>query len=138
MVGITWNKKKYIMLSNDINLKSLSLEDNIYFTLRDIFFNIEPEVKMYKANDINAKLSMEIPYEDRDNTFKYYKLASDSDFVTVILDFLNSIKQSDFNFEYENVEDEVDVNTINSEYICFDVWWSNLEELKKSLLALVK
>ena len=59
MVGITWNKKKYIMLSNDINLKSLSLEDNIYFTLRDIFFNIEPEVKMYKANDINAKLSME-------------------------------------------------------------------------------
>ena len=136
MVGITWNKQKYIMVSNKPILNVKSLEDNIYFTMREIFFNIEPEFKVNKANDINSKLSNGIPYEGRNDKFEYYKLINDSDFVKYISDFLNSIIKSDFIFEYDDVEDELDAEAINTEYICFDIWWNQLEELKQSLINL--
>ena len=136
MVGITWNNNRYIMVCNEQILKLKSLEDNLYFTIREIFFNIESEFKVNKANDINSKLSNGISYEDRNDKFEYYKLINDSDFVKSISDFLNSIKQSDFTFPYDDVEDELDAEAINAEYICFDIWWNQLEELKQSLFNL--
>ena len=71
MVGVTLNNNRYIMVCNEQILKLKSLEDNLYFTIREIFFNIEPEFKINKANDINSKLSNGIPYEDRNDKFEY-------------------------------------------------------------------
>ena len=138
MVGVTLNNNRYIMVCNKQILKLKSLEDNLYFTIREIFFNIEPEFKINKANYINSKLSNGIPYEDRNDKFEYYKLTNDSNFVISILDFLNSIKQSDFTFPYDNSEHELelDIETLNSEFICFDLWWNQLEELKQLLFNL--
>lgn len=131
MVGITWNKKKYIMLHNDNGLKTKSLADNIYFTLKDIFLNISLEFKMYEANELNGQLTNNIKYEERGLNFKYVEL--DGDFIKNILDFLNSIEPNDFEINYESVEDELDETTILSEYINFDIWWKQLDELKQIL-----
>lgn len=35
-----FNNIKYLQLANENYLKSKSLEDNVYFTLRDIFNNV--------------------------------------------------------------------------------------------------
>ncbi len=40
MSAIIINGIKYLRLCNGYKLKNLSLEDNVYFSLRDIFINI--------------------------------------------------------------------------------------------------
>ena len=119
------------MLHNDNGLKTKSLADNIYFTLKDIFLNISLEFKMYEANELNGQLTNNIKYEERGLNFKYVEL--DGDFIKNILDFLNSIEPNDFEINYESVEDELDETTILSEYINFDIWWKQLDELKQIL-----
>jgi hypothetical protein len=55
---------KYIELVNNNEFKNKSLEDNVYFTLRDIFWNIsvnEFEL-MCSANELAGELTNNIPY----------------------------------------------------------------------------
>ena len=56
---------KYLQLCNLNELKKLSLEDNVYFTLRDIFLNYGYSYDMLRANDFNDKLTNNICYENR-------------------------------------------------------------------------
>ncbi len=133
MVGVTWNNKKYILSANGSHLKYKSFEDNLYFTIREIFSNIESEFMMYEANAINAQLSNGIAWEDRDDKFEYYKLATDSDFIAFTLKFLNSIRPGDFDFEFETDKANLNAEVISNEYVCFDTWWKNLEWLRKKL-----
>jgi len=46
-----FNDIKYLQLANENNLKSKSLEDNVYFILRDIFNNISGFDNCMEAND---------------------------------------------------------------------------------------
>lgn len=137
MVGVTWNNKKYLMASSGAYLKSQSIEDNLYFTIREIFLNIEQEFKMYEANEINAQLSNQIPWEDRDDKFKYLKLSENPDFVLYVINWLNSIKQTEFDFEFETARIDLNSDIITNEYVEFELWWKWLEQLKKDLSNLL-
>ena len=63
MSAIIYNGKKYIKLCNDHQLKFLSLEDNVYFLLRDVFLNISGIDYVMEANSFNCTLSGRIFYE---------------------------------------------------------------------------
>lgn len=128
---MTHDKRKYILLSNSNNLKTQSLEDNIYFTLRDVFLNISVEFKMYEANELNVIISNGIYNENRTSDFSYVNLTSEPDLVRNILRFLNEIKQDDF--EYETEKSEPDKKSLDFNYIDFDIWWKQLENLKTAL-----
>ena len=81
---MVWDKSKYILQANPYYFKFKSLEDNVYFTLRDIFLNISTEFKMYEANELNKQISKGIAFEDRTEDFSYVKLESNGD-----LDYFN-------------------------------------------------
>ncbi len=53
MAGITIDNIKYIYIrDDDIDLKFTSFTDNVYFTLRDIFWNCEDSCIMDLANEL--------------------------------------------------------------------------------------
>jgi hypothetical protein len=67
--GIIYNDIKYLYLINPNHLKKKSLGDNVYFTLRDIFQNINDFQFAMESNTYNAKLTNGVFYEERTNDF---------------------------------------------------------------------
>jgi hypothetical protein len=142
MPGRLINGERYIYLMNDNSFKSRSLEDNVYFTLRDIFLNGCPDDCMM-ANYFNGILTNNISFGERDSNFKYANVLHDCncDFTEKLYTRLrmlcgykypksksaNSSKNSMFDFEED--DDEIDM----SEYIKYDDWWDQLQELMKQL-----
>jgi hypothetical protein len=148
-MGLTYNATKYVRLCNPHKFKSLSLEDNVYFTLRDIFMNAKKADDAIECNEFNHQLTNEIGFEDRTDTFTYTNVLQDKAFVEGLIKWLCAIKPSrDFFFTDEIDED--DVCTFNSacdmlttkwkysddkcEYITLDSWMENLNELRSNLL----
>ncbi len=124
------------MACNGAYLKSKSIEDNLYFTIREIFLNIENEFKMYEATDINGKLSNQMVWKNHGDKFSYHKLSTDPDFVTYVFGWLNSIKPNDFDFEFETVRMDLNSDIISEDYVEFELWWKRLEQLKQDLSGL--
>ena len=127
------NGIKYLQHFNDNNLKSLSLEDNVYFTLRDIFINMAELQYIMEANVFNNQISGSICYEDRKSNFKYRDVLNDKLFVDRLHIWLNHIKKSDFEFEepYDKADDEEKYWYYDMKLLIkFDDWWSQFEELK--------
>jgi hypothetical protein len=127
------NGIKYLQHFNDNNLKSLSLEDNVYFTLRDIFINMAELQYIMEANVFNNQISGSICYEDRKSNFKYRDVLNDKLFVDRLHIWFKHIKKSDF--EFEEPDDKADDEEKYWYYdmkllIKFDDWWSQFEELK--------
>jgi hypothetical protein len=125
------NKIKYLRLCNENHLKCLSLEDNIYFTLRDIFVNISNIDYCMKANEFTSKLTNNICYEERPFGFTYTNVLSNKIYMTQLNKWLMRIHQSDFDFDpiYNTSNKEEKYNTEN--LIEFDDWWEHFEVLKK-------
>jgi hypothetical protein len=103
----------YIKLMNNHIFKSMSLEDNIYFTIRDIFINAECTDYCFEANNFNKKLTDGISFEDRDSTFKYTDILNNKDYVDSLKLWLSRIDKSTFvlikfknNFNYNYNYDE--------------------------------
>ena len=71
-------------------LKTHSLEDNVYFTVRDIFMNAESPDLCIECNYFNAQLTQGISYEDRpaNQTFTYTNDLQDKAFVKELLQWL--------------------------------------------------
>jgi hypothetical protein len=76
MAGRLIDGIRYIGLMNDNSFKRKSLEDNVYFTLRDIFWNGEVDDLM-TANHFNGILTNNICYEDRSKNFNYANILYD-------------------------------------------------------------
>ena len=133
---------RYVGLMNDNSLKSKSLEDNVYFTLRDIFWNGEVNDLM-TVNHFNGLLTNNICFEERDKYFEYTNLLYDynSDYTKKLYNWLsmltgykltskpNEWKASIFEFLEVNEDDEIDME----KYIKYDDWWEQLQELMKKL-----
>jgi len=133
----TINGIKYLQVHNDNNFKKLSLEDNVYFTLRDIFTNISEFNYIVEANEFNNEITGSIYYEDRKGDFQYTDSLNDKLFVNRLNKWLNDIKKTDFVFGYEP-DDKADDEEKYWYYdmkrlIKFDDWWSQFEELKTRL-----
>ncbi len=109
---------RYIELHNPHEFKQKSLEDNVYFTLRDIFLNAIEDDYAVEANYFNNLLSNGIFFENRDDNFKYTSKLSDKDFLDRLIKFLQCIRT-------DNLEKkESYLNPID-----LQVWLKNLEEL---------
>lgn len=128
-MGKLINGIKYMYICNDNYLKQHSLEDNLYFTLRDIFWNCEDSVVCMIAKSYIMMLNGEIDYESRTDTFQYAKVLNKKYECYAIINWLSKIKLSWF--EFENVEDIK--NDENDKFILFDIWWKQFEKLKEML-----
>ena len=128
------NGIKYLQVHNDNNFKKLTLEDNVYFTLRDVFTNISEFQYIMEANEFNNELTGSVYNEDRKSDFKYTDALYNKLFVDRLNKWLSAITQKDFVFNYEpddKADDEekfwyYDMNRL----IRFDDWWVQFEDLK--------
>jgi len=154
-MGIIFNGIKYIHLHNDHKFKLLSLEDNVYFTLRDIFLNANNDDNNdndVEANMYNGSLTNNIRFEERDETFKYSDDLQKKSVLKSLCKWLTQLvyeKCYDFN-DNENGELDEDTKVISiehpfltlhtkndridwldyeSNYIKYDVWYEHLQNL---------
>ena len=129
-----FNDIKYLQLANENHLKSKSLEDNVYFTLRDIFNNVSGFDNCMEANVFNDALTNGISYQERANDFTYTNVLNDKKYIYRLSEWLSLIHKGEFEFEalnYIGEEEKEKVwyyDTIN--LFPFDDWWKQLEELK--------
>ena len=96
---------KYLKLHNPKELKKKSLEDNVYFTLRDIFLNYGYLDNVFKANDFNSKLTNKISYEDRTTKFVYTNLLMDKNFLSSLIEWMKTIDDSEFDISEQYKKD---------------------------------
>jgi len=127
MSGRLINGIKYMYINDDNNLKKKSLEDNLYFSLRDIFWNSASSDTCIEANAYNDMLTNNICYEERTEKFCYTNILYQKDSVEKILRWLNSFKKVGW-FEFLELEEGEEI--IEEEYMKFDDWWNQFEELR--------
>ena len=123
------NGTKYIHLCDNNEFKKKSLEDNIYFTMRDIFMNVEDIYECIKANKFNYTLSNSIKLEERTDAFQYANVLQNKEYVSNLINFLEKINENSFEFTELQEDDDKPM----SEYIRYDDWWNQFEELKNLL-----
>ena len=136
MAGKLINDIKYVCLMNNNSFKSKSLEDNIYFTLRDIFWNGNVEECM-TSNHFNRLLTNNIAFEERNNNFNYSNILYDykSNFTRHLYNWIYSITKVELTYNrlFEFLKPEKDEEIDMSEYIKYDDWWDQLLDLRKKL-----
>lgn len=71
MAGVIIDGIKYIETMNKNDLKKRSLEDNIYFTLRDIFWNCNDTADCDLANHFNGILTNNVSYDETNDIVNY-------------------------------------------------------------------
>jgi hypothetical protein len=131
MAGRLIDGVRYIGLMNDNLFKSKSLEDNVYFTLRDIFWNGDTQDCM-TANYFNGLLTNNICFEERDERFQYANILYDYnwDYTKKLYNWLCLFKKNSmFDFDEPMEDDEIDM----AKYMKYDDWWDQLQELMKKL-----
>lgn len=117
----------YIKLDYPLELKNISLVNNVYFVLRDIFLNSNNCDLSLEANNFNIKLTNGIYYEDRDNNFKYSDCFYNIIFIKRLYKWFNKISIHNLNFEqpYEYEDDDF----VSNDYITFSNWIKNFNNL---------
>ena len=135
-MGKLINGIKYMCIHDVDEYKKKSLNDNFYFTLRDIFWNTNSFDDMMITNNFNRMLTDGIPFETRNNTFQYTNILYEKTELKKILQFINRIKQTGW-FEFielkDKDKDKDEEESIDEEYILFDDWWKQFEELRNLL-----
>lgn len=96
---------KYIKLSNSREFKKISLEDNVYFTLRDIFLNYGYIDDVLRANDFNSKLTNNISYEHRTENFRHTNSLLDDNFLSSLIVWIKRIHISEFETPEQYMQD---------------------------------
>ena len=145
MAGRLINSVKHVGLLNDNAFKSKSLEDNVYFTLRDIFWNGSPD-DCFSANHFNSLLTNGVSFEERGENFRYTNVLYDYNLdytkklysqLSRITGYKNnnpkyniiSLKNGLFDFINSDEVIGTDVSENMSEYLNYDDWWNQLQEL---------
>jgi len=106
--------------------KKKSLYDNVYFTLRDLFWNSNSADTCFQANNFNHDLTDGIYFEERTEGFQYTNKLHQKYYVERLQRWLKRFNPNYFEFlEVEELayEDEA--------YMKFDEWWVQFEELRK-------
>jgi len=116
MSGILINRIKYMYINDDNGLKNKSLNDNLYFTLRDIFLNTNTLNTCCQVNLYNGMLTNNISYEERTNTFQYTNVLDQKNEVKQILNLLNRITI----YWFEFCELEEDEQFVQEKYMNFN------------------
>lgn len=127
MVGRIINNVEYIELLYDNGLKSKSLEDNAYHTLRDIFWNCDEEYDIIMSNKLNKVLINNGSFENCEYTDVLYDYCCE--FTRELYDYLINFTKDSIYF----IEDLDEKNKKDFYYIKFDDWWGQLQQLIKKL-----
>ena len=138
MAGRLIDGIRYIGLMNDNELKSKSLEDNVYFTLRDIFWNADCD-DCISANYFNGLLTNNISFEERNKNFRYTNILYDyhSDYTKKLYNWICKITTyKDTIFDYDPLVIDEEDNPIQK-YIKYDEWWEQVLDLRKKLEELL-
>ena len=142
------NGTKYVRLHYDNNLKSKSFEDNLYFTLKDIWLNIDIN-EAVRVSHYLSLLTGGIPFEKRTETFEYNNIKVDAKSIYYYLSNLCAHKDTngeyklmkDALFDFYNIDDweddEKDEINLN-DYMKYDDWWAQFEALYYQLEKFVK
>ena len=131
-MGKLINGIKYMCIHDVDEYKKKSLNDQFYFTLIDIFWNTDSFDVMMIINNFNHMLTDGISFDSRTNTFQYTNILYQKTELKKILRFLNRIKQTGW-FEFIELKDKDEEESIDEEYILFDDWWKQFEELRNLL-----
>jgi hypothetical protein len=128
--GIIYDGIKYIEYIYDIkDIRMKSLEDFVYCILVEIEMNVNDEDFALEAENYMNKLTNFIKFP-RNNDFSYANILNDKIFLSEFIEWLKCIDSSFFNFKsiaiYDTTVDLID-------YIIFDKWMIDLENLKKKL-----
>ena len=117
--------------------------------LIDIYWNIEINEALRISHYI-SQLTGSIPFEKRTEDFKYYDVINDKDYMKRLYVHLSNLsihrdkvdnkyklfKESLFDF-YEILEEEIEEIDLN-DYMKYDDWWKQYEELYFKLETIVK
>lgn len=113
MAGVTIDNIKYIsIMDDDNNLKFMSFNNRVYYTLRDIFWNCEDTRTMDLANELSRKI------KNDSNVLEDYA------YLSQLYNLLSRLKDSYFYFGYTTKQDD-------EVYIEFDIWFIQLQELRQ-------
>ena len=126
MSGILVDEIRYFKLMNNNEFKNKSLEDNVYFTLRDIFANAESADTFMEANNFSSRLTNNICFEDRIESFHYSNELHQRYYVESLRNWLKHFDIHYFEFKELEKDEEFDMN----KYIKWEDWWVQFEELR--------
>lgn len=125
------NGIKYIFTHDGYtDLKKQSLEDYTYFTLREIFWNADHVDTCIEANRFNGRLTNDIYFEIRTDSFQYTNVLYQESEVKYLVYWLSYFTK-DGCFEFLELEEGEEF--IKENYILLDDWWKQFEELKDKL-----
>lgn len=127
-MGMLINEIKYIHLAFKNDLKKISLEDNVYFTLFDISINADSYDDLMTASIYKDKLACK-RFKDRTDKFKYANILNEKYFVGCLKKWFKTFDTDSFRF-FEEKEGNSSI-FIEDEYMNFDDWWVQFEELRK-------
>ena len=120
---------KYMYIMDDPSLKLVSFEDNVYFTVRDIFANVSNTDMCYEANEFNALLTNTVHLSDRSSNFQYANVLYQPQYINKLSKWLNHIDASDFDLVKHNELLECEYSI----YMKFDAWWVQFELLRDEI-----
>jgi len=95
---------EFIELYNDKYLKTLSLEDETYFTMRDLFWNAEFRYT-FITNIFNPLLSNNIYYEDRTINFTYTNVLYNLNYIRKLHLYIQAITPADIRYNCKYLRD---------------------------------
>ena len=127
MAGRLINGIKFMYINDDNDFKKKSLEDNVYFTLRDIFWNCNSTDTCDQSNSYNYRLTGGICFEERTDKFKYTNVLYEKDYVERLQRWLNNFNQYYFEFIELEKGEEID----GEAYMKFDEWWVQFINLRQ-------
>ena len=149
-MGLTYNGKKYLYLRNPQSFKSHSLEDNVYFTIRDVHMNedLKSDNDFFEGVCLIDRLTNDILWQDRQEDFTYTNVLQDKLYIEGLLSWLEGINIGYFEFDDPIDEEDTIIDTDVGEiriisyksdyndydYITFEAWWENVLELKRKLV----
>lgn len=130
---------KYIGLVHKNELKSLSLEDKVYFTLNDIW-HASTDVYNYEVYDFpfdTAFKFMNVLVVDLKQTNKVYTNVLHNPSSQIVLDLYKwlciiMLEYDKRLFEFSKIN-EIEDDEYDKFYVREDVWWDQLKELVETL-----
>jgi hypothetical protein len=125
MVGRIIDNIEYIEVLFNNKLKSKSLEDNIYYTLRDIFWNCDEEYDIIMTKKFNKILISNNYFDTSEYTDVLYDYCSE--FTQELYDYLKNFTKDRIYFIEDKYEEK------ENEYMLLHDWWGQLQQLIKKL-----
>lgn len=117
----------YITKNSPYIRENMTFEDEIYFSSRDLFVNLDDLNDYFRISGFIGKLTGNICYEDRSENFKYEILPKE--YYKHTLDIYKIIDKSWFNIGKKNYKEDVQ----SDKFIPLEEFLNNINNLHNKL-----